>query len=197
MRNNLSKNLLLFVLLLTGSIMYSQRTVRGVVSDSEGGLPGVTVQVKGTSTGTQTDLDGNYSVTVSSDTSVLVFSYLGYKTQEITVGSRSTINVTLVEDSTQLDEIVVIGYGKTTVKDATGSVSSVTSENFNKGVVASPEQLIQGKTAGVQITQSTGEPGAGIAFRIRGSNSIRSNNNPLFVVDGVPLSGGGTPSPSF
>lgn len=195
MRNNLSKNLLLFVLLLTGSIMYSQRTVRGVVSDSEGGLPGVTVQVKGTSTGTQTDLDGNYSVTVTSDSSVLIFSYLGYKTQEITVGSRSTINVTLVEDSTQLDEIVVIGYGKTTVKDATGSVSSVTSENFNKGVVASPEQLIQGKTAGVQITQTTGEPGAGIAFRIRGSNSIRSNNNPLFVVDGVPLSGGGTPSP--
>lgn len=195
MRNNLSKNLLLFVLLLTGSIMYSQRTVKGVVSDDAGSLPGVTVQVKGTSTGTQTDLDGNYSVTVTSDSAVLVFSYLGYKTQEVTVGSRSTINVTLVEDSTQLDEIVVIGYGKTTVKDATGSVSSVTSENFNKGVVASPEQLIQGKTAGVQITQTTGEPGAGVAFRIRGSNSIRSNNNPLFVVDGVPLSGGGTPAP--
>lgn len=195
MRNNLSKNLLLFVLLLTGSIMYSQRTVKGVVSDEAGSLPGVTVQVKGTSTGTQTDLDGNYSVTVTSDSAVLVFSYLGYKTQEITVGSRSTVNVTLVEDSTQLDEIVVIGYGKTTVKDATGSVSSVTSENFNKGVVASPEQLIQGKTAGVQITQTTGEPGAGIAFRIRGSNSIRSNNNPLFVVDGVPLSGGDSPSP--
>ena len=98
MRNNLSKNLLLFVLLLTGSIMYSQRTVKGVVSDEAGSLPGVTVQVKGTSTGTQTDLDGNYSVTVTSDSAVLVFSYLGYKTQEITVGSRSTVNVTLVEE---------------------------------------------------------------------------------------------------
>ena len=195
MRNYLSKNLLLFVLILSSSIMYSQKTVTGVVSDSEGSLPGVTVQVKGTSTGTETDLDGKYSISVSSDSSVLVFSYLGYKTKEITVGSQSTINVTLVEDSTQLEEIVVIGYGKTTVKDATGSVSSITSENFNKGVVASPEQLIQGKTAGVQITQTTGEPGAGISFRIRGSNSIRSNNNPLFVVDGVPLSGGTTPSP--
>ena len=195
MRNNLSKKLLLLVFILAGSVMYGQRTVKGVVSDSSGSLPGVTVQEKGTSNGTQTDLDGNYTITVSSDSSTLVFSYLGYKTQEVAVDSSDTINVTLVEDSTQLDEIVVIGYGKTTVKDATGSVASVTSENFNKGVVASPEQLIQGKITGVQITQTTGEPGAGIAFRIRGSNSIRSNNNPLFVVDGIPLSGGGTPAP--
>ena len=143
MRNNLSKKLLLLVFILAGSVMYGQRIVKGVVSDSSGSLPGVTVQEKGTSNGTQTDLDGNYTITVSSDSSTLVFSYLGYKTQEVAVDSRDTINVTLEEDSTQLDEIVVIGYGKTTVKDATGSVASVTSENFNKGVVASPEQLIQ------------------------------------------------------
>ncbi|QMU64294.1 MAG: SusC/RagA family TonB-linked outer membrane protein [Flavobacteriaceae bacterium] len=195
MKSNLRKSFLLPILILIGSIAYGQTTVKGTVSDSSGPLPGVTVQVKGTSTGTQTDLDGNYTITVQSSDAVLVFSYLGYTTQEVPVGGQTIIDVTLAEDSTQLDEIVVIGYGKTTIKDATGSVSSVTSESFNKGIVASPEQLIQGKTAGVQITQATGEPGAGIAFRIRGSNSIRSNNNPLFVVDGIPLSGGGTPAP--
>ncbi|NQX99967.1 MAG: SusC/RagA family TonB-linked outer membrane protein, partial [Flavobacteriaceae bacterium] len=189
MRNNLSKKLLLLVFILAGIVMYGQRTVKGVVSDSSGSLPGVTVQEKGTSNGTQTDLDGNYTITVSSDSSTLVFSYLGYKTQKITVDSRSIINMMLVEDSTQLDEIVVIGYGQTTVRDATGSVTAVTSADFNRGVVASPEQLIQGKAAGVNIQQTSGEPGAGIQVNIRGTSSVRANNNPLFVVDGIPLSG--------
>ena len=196
MRNNLRKKLLaLPIFILVASVMYGQTTVKGVVSDSNGPLPGVSVIIKGTITGTETDFDGNYSIVVNSSDAVLVFSYLGYKTQEIPVAGKTTVNVTLVEDSTQLDEIVVIGYGKTTVKDATGAVTAITSESFNKGVSTSPEQLLQGKLAGVQITQTSGEPGAGINLRIRGTNSILSNNGPLFVVDGIPLSGTGAPNP--
>ena len=154
--------------------------------------PGLNILVKGTTSGTQTDFDGNYTITVSSSDAVLVFSFLGYATQEIPVGGQTTINVVMLEDAAQLDEVVIIGYGTTTVKDATGAVAAVSSEDFNRGVIASPEQLIQGKTAGVQISNTSGEPGAGINIRIRGSNSVRSNNNPLFVVDGIPLSGGNT-----
>ena len=171
--------------------MYAQ-TVSGTVSDNTGPLPGVNVIVKGTTNGGQTDLDGKYTLNDVPSEAVIVFSYLGFKTQEVAVNGKSTINVTLTEDASALDEIVIIGYGSTTVRDATGSVASVTSKDFNTGVISSPEQLIQGKTAGVQMTQSSGEPGAGIAFRIRGSNSIRSDNNPLFVVDGIPLPTQGT-----
>ncbi|MBW8242198.1 SusC/RagA family TonB-linked outer membrane protein [Muricauda oceani] len=163
------------------------QTVSGTVSDANGPLPGASVLVKGTTNGTQTDFDGNYTLNGVEDTATLVFSYIGYKTQEIAVNGQSNINVTLSEDAQALDEVVIIGYGQTTVKDATGAVSAVTSEDFNQGVISSPEQLIQGKTSGVQITQSSGEPGAGIALRIRGTASVRSNNSPLFVIDGVPV----------
>ena len=190
MKNCLLKKPLLIIMLLIGSITYGQ-SIKGVVSDADGSLPGVSITVKGTTTGVQTDFDGNYTINAKQG-DVLVYNYLGYKTEQRTVGSESVINVTMTQDSTELDEIVVIGYGSTTVKDATGSVTSVTSGDFNKGVISSPEQLIQGKTAGVQISNTSGAPGAGVNIRIRGSNSVRSNNNPLFVVDGVPLSGGAT-----
>ena len=188
---NVYKNLWLksLVLLFCG-ISYGQTTVTGVVSDEGGPLPGVNIQIDGTTRGTSTDFDGVYSIEVS-DGEILVFSYVGYKTQKITYSGQDTINVSLQTDAAELDELVIIGYGTTTVKDATGAVSTVTAEEFNGGVIASPEQLIQGKAAGVQITQSSGEPGAGIAIRIRGTSSVRSNNNPLFVVDGIPLSDGG------
>ncbi|GAA4816102.1 SusC/RagA family TonB-linked outer membrane protein [Litoribaculum gwangyangense] len=186
MKNKLLKKLLLPLALLLGSFIYAQ-TVSGVVSDPSGPLPGVNVIVKGTTTGTVTNFDGEYQINANNG-DTLVFSFLGYLTQEVVV-SRTTVNVTLAEDAAQLDEVVVIGYGTTTVKDATGAVSSVSSEDFNRGVIASPEQLIQGKTAGIQIAQTSGQPGAGINIRIRGTASIRSNNNPLFVVDGVPLAG--------
>ena len=144
--------------------------------------------MQGTTTGTQTDFDGNFTLNNVPNGSVLVYSYIGYASQQITYIGQGTIDVVLQEDAQALDEVVIIGYGQTTVKDATGSVSAVTSEDFNTGVIASPEQLIQGKTAGVQITQSSGEPGAGIALRIRGTGSVRANNSPLFVIDGVPVS---------
>jgi len=190
MRKSFLKKPLLIIMLLIGSITYGQ-SIKGVVSDADGSLPGVSVTIEGTTTGVQTDFDGNYTINAK-EGDVLVYNYLGYKTEQRTVGSVSVINVTMTQDSTELDEIVVIGYGSTTVKDATGSVTSVTSGDFNKGVISSPEQLIQGKTAGVQISNTSGAPGAGVNIRIRGSNSVRSNNNPLFVVDGVPLSGGAT-----
>ena len=175
MKNSLLKKPLLIVMLLIGSLTFGQ-SIKGVVTDADGSLPGVSITIKGTTTGVQTDFDGNYAINASQG-DVLVFSYLGYTTEERSVGSQNVINVTMIQDRSELDEIVIIGYGSTTIKDATGAVASVKAE-----------QLIQGKTAGVQIASASGEPGAGIAIRIRGSNSIRSNNNPLFVVDGIPLS---------
>ncbi|MEL6809772.1 MAG: SusC/RagA family TonB-linked outer membrane protein [Bacteroidota bacterium] len=195
MKNKLlTKLLLLPALLLVGSSAYAQLTVTGNVSDASGPVPGVNIVVQGTSNGAQSDFDGNYAIDNVANDATLVFSYLGYTTQEVAVNGQSTINVTLQEDVESLGEVVLIGYGSTTVKDATGSVASVTSEEFNQGVISSPEQLLQGKVAGVQITETSGEPGAGINFNIRGSNSIRSGNSPLFVIDGVPLAGGGAPA---
>jgi len=190
MKITLLKSLLMVGTFLCFGLAQAQE-VTGTVSDANGPLPGASVVVKGTTTGTQTDFDGNYSIEAGSD-ATLVFSYVGFKTQEIAVNGQSTINANLVEDAEALEEVIVIGYGTTTIKDATGAVAAVTAEDFNGGVIASPEQLIQGKTAGVNITQSSGEPGAGISINIRGSNSVRGNNNPLFVVDGVPLSGENT-----
>ena len=165
--------------------------ITGNISDANGPLPGASVVEKGTTNGTQTDFDGNFTISVG-ENATLVISYIGYSTTEVAVNGRSSIDVTLAEDAEALDEVVIIGYGTTTVKDATGSVTSVTAKDFNGGVISSPEQLIQGKTAGVNIQQSSGEPGAGMSVNIRGSNSVRANNNPLFVVDGVPLSGDNT-----
>lgn len=197
MKNKLlTKLLLLPVVLLLGSSALAQITVSGTVSDASGPVPGVNIVVKGTTNGAQTDFDGNYSLDDVANDATLVFSYIGYTSQEVAVNGQSTVNVTLQEDVEALAEVVVIGYGTTSVKDATGAVTAVSSEDFNQGVITSPEQLIQGKTAGVQISQSSGEPGAGIDIRIRGANSVRSNNNPLFVVDGIPLSGGNTSAES-
>ncbi len=186
MKITLLKSFLLIGAFLCFGFTQAQE-VTGNVSDANGPLPGASVVEKGTTNGTQTDFDGNFILTVS-ENATLVISYIGYSTTEEAVNGRSTVNVTLAEDAQALDEVVIIGYGTTTVKDATGSVASVTAKDFNGGIIASPEQLIQGKTAGVQISQASGEPGAGIALRIRGTGSVRGNNSPLFVIDGVPVS---------
>ncbi len=192
MKSMILKKLIFLLVFLSGSMMYSQITVSGVISDTGGPIPGVNVLVRGTSNGAVSDFDGNYSLDNVAEDAILVFSYVGFRAQEIPVNGRTTINVTMEEDAAELEAVVVIGYGTQSVKDATGAVAVVTSEDFNQGVIASPEELIQGKTAGVQITQASGEPGAGVALRIRGTTSVRSNNNPLFVVDGVPLAGDDT-----
>ncbi|MEM9075830.1 MAG: TonB-dependent receptor [Bacteroidota bacterium] len=172
--------------------MVKAQTVSGTVSDASGPLPGASVVVKGTTNGTQTDFDGNYTLNDVASDAVLVFSYIGFATQEITVNGQTTVDVVLQEDASELDEVVVVGYGTTTRRSTVGAVESVKAEEFNKGVIVNPQQLIQGKTAGVQIATTSGEPGAAVNVRVRGTASVRSQNNPLFVVDGVPLNGANT-----
>ncbi|MEM0932205.1 MAG: TonB-dependent receptor [Bacteroidota bacterium] len=172
------------------------QTVTGTVSDATGPLPGASVVVKGTTNGTQTDFDGNYTLNDVASDAVLVFSYIGFATQEISVNGQTTVNVTLQEDASELDEVVVVGYGTQSKRTAVGAVESVKAEEFNKGVIVNPQQLIQGKTAGVQISATNGEPGAAVNVRIRGTASVRSNNNPLYVIDGIPLSGANTTAAS-
>ncbi|HKK12044.1 MAG TPA: carboxypeptidase-like regulatory domain-containing protein, partial [Flavobacteriaceae bacterium] len=134
MKNKLLKKVMLPCLFLIGSVVYAQ-TVSGVVSDASGPIPGVNVLVKGTTTGTQTDFDGNYSLDVSTPDAVLVFSFLGYATQEIPVNGQTTINVTMSEDIAQLNEVVVVGYGSTTKKEITSSVTKVDEAEFNQGTI--------------------------------------------------------------
>ncbi|WP_396635670.1 SusC/RagA family TonB-linked outer membrane protein [Maribacter sp. R77961] len=162
---------------------WSQQTVTGTVSDEDGPLPGASVVVKGTTTGVSTDFDGNFSIEANTD-DTLMFSYIGYAGQEIVVGNQSTINVILAADN-KLDEVVVIGYGTTTKKDLTGSVSSVSSEDITQVPASRVDQVLQGRAAGVQVTSASGAPGAGTAIRVRGGNSITGSNEPLFVIDGI------------
>ena len=170
------------------------RIITGRVTSDEDpeGLPGVNVLLKGSSTGSVTDIEGNFSLEVPDENAVLVFSSVGYLQEEITVGNQSVINLKLAVDITRLGEIVVIGYGTQQKKDITGAVASVKSEDFNKGIVNSPGQLLQGKVAGVNVTSSSGAPGSGQRIIIRGQGSIREGTGPLFVVDGFPLGLAGT-----
>ena len=164
----------------------AQITVSGVVTEATTGtpLPGVNVIVKNTTNGVATDFDGNYQITANQG-DTLVFSYVGFTDQEVVVSS-STINVALTESDSQLDEVVVIGYGTTTVKDATGAVTAITSEDFAKGNIATPENLLNGRAAGVTVNTS-GAPGSGSAIRIRGGASLTASNDPLIVIDGLPI----------
>lgn len=190
-----TKNLffMVFVSLFSLSAAIAQ-TVSGVITDSKTGDPiiGANILVKGTTTGTISDLDGSYSLNAS-EGQTLVFSYIGYSNKEVVVGTSSTIDVGLDEGEV-LDEVVVVGYGTVKKKDATGAVASIGARDFQKGIVVSSEQLMQGRVAGVQIAQNSGEPGGGIAVRIRGTSSVYGANQPLIVIDGVPISGEETSS---
>jgi TonB-linked SusC/RagA family outer membrane protein len=180
----------LFALVCFCSRVYAQDVnVNGTVTDGTGStLPGVSISVKGTTKGTTTDMEGKYALSVPTS-SVLVFSFIGFSTKEVVVGSESQIDVVLTDDAKALEEVVVIGYGTVKKKDLTGSVASLQSKDFNKGVITSPDQLIQGRTPGVMVINNTGQPGGAATVRIRGNSSIRAGNNPLFVLDGIPLSG--------
>jgi iron complex outermembrane receptor protein len=186
MRKKLLKKLMLLSLLFCSSVVLAQ-SVSGTVSDATGPLPGASVLIKGTTKGVQTNFDGQYTLEDISNGDIIAFSYVGYKTQEIPYTGQATIDVTLVQDADALKEVVIIGYGSTTVRDATGAVATVKAEDFNRGVFTSPNELIQGNVTGVQVTQSSGEPGASSSIRIRGIGSPRAGNDPLIVVDGVAL----------
>ncbi|MCE7041295.1 TonB-dependent receptor [Dyadobacter sp. CY312] len=180
---------LLLFLFVCGQLYAQDVTLSGVVTDGKGGsLPGVSIAVKGSTKGTTTDMDGKYTLSAPSG-SVLQFSFIGFTSKEVTVGSETKIDVVLTDDAKALEEVVVIGYGTVKKKDLTGSVSSLQSKDFNKGVITSPDQLIQGRTPGVMVINNTGQPGGAATVRIRGNSSIRAGNNPLFVLDGIPLSG--------
>lgn len=185
--------LLVVLFLLLGNFAMAQRTVVGKVTDAENGeaLIGASVSVVGTTRGAVTDIDGKYSVEVPEGSTQLRFAYTGYKEEVVVLTASNVVEIALAPGSI-LDEIVVIGYGAVKKDDATGAVSTLSAKNFNQGVIVAPEQLMQGRVAGVQVTTASGEPGAGINVRIRGTTSVRSGNNPLFVLDGIPLSGGDT-----
>ena len=182
------KSLLLILLSCSSFLALAQQTVSGTVKDAQDGtsLPGVTIIIKGTQNGAVTDLDGRYSLTASPD-DVLVFNYIGYQVIEEVVGARSVIDINLPSDIQELSEIVVIGYGQVEKGDVTGVVNKVDEKEFNRGMIVSPERLIAGKVAGVQITPSNGEPGGNTDIRIRGGSSLGGGSDPLYVVDGVVL----------
>ncbi len=171
---------------------YAQKiTVKGTVSAADGPVIGATVKVKGAQGGTITDYDGNYTIDAQSN-STLVFSYVGYQSQEVKVGGKRTINVTLVEDEALLNEVVVVGYGTMRKSDLTGAVTQVDSKAFEKSVTTSIDQVLQGRAAGVQIQANTGTPGGSSTIRIRGTNSLNASSQPIFVIDGVIIDSDGS-----
>ena len=189
MRNKLRILLFMLAIVTVQFAIAQTKTISGNVTDSDNGEPviGVTIVVDGTTIGTVSDVMGNYSLSVSGENATLRFSFIGYRAQKIAVQGKTQIDVALEKDLMDLDEVVVVGYGVAKKSDLTGAVSSVKEDDFNKTSAATPEQLIQGRVAGVQITQNNGEPGSGAQIRIRGASTIRSGQQPLYVIDGVPM----------
>ena len=180
---------ILFLLFLSLGA-FAQQSVSGLITDSSGTpLPGVNVIIQGTNIGVSSDFDGNYQINVDNG-QILVFSYIGYDSVELTVNGANQ-DVKMTESDSELDEVVVIGYGTVRKKDLTGAVDLVTEKNFAKGSVVSPQQLIRGKVAGVSIVSNSGAPGDDSNVLIRGIGSLNLNSNPLYVVDGIPLDSGG------
>lgn len=192
-QNLAKRSLLLVALLVIGSLqlMAQTRTIKGEVTDAQNGeaLIGATIMVEGEKGGTVTDFDGNFSLQVSSSAKKIKVSYIGYIDKVLSISDN--MKVKLESDSKALADVVVIGYGTARKSDLTGSVATVKSKDFNKGLVSSPEQLINGKVSGVQIMSNSGSASAGSTIRVRGGASLNASNDPLIVLDGVPLEQGG------
>jgi iron complex outermembrane receptor protein len=190
---NLFASILCFVLILSVNAASAQtRTVTGKVTDSKDGSPvaGASVQSVGTRGGTSTKNDGTFSLSVASTVKSLIISNVGFENQTISIDGKSDVQVSLVATAgTSMNEVVVTGYGTSRKRDLTGSVGSVKAKDFNQGSVTNPDQLLVGKVAGLQIINTSGQPGAATIVKIRGNNSIRSGNTPLYVIDGIPLDG--------
>ena len=177
------KLILSTVLIFFATSLVAQQNIVGTVTDTNGNpLPAVSVVVQGTADGVSTDFDGNYSISATNG-QVLVFSSLGFETQEATV-SGTTLDITLLESTSKLDEVVVIGYGSVSKKEATGSVAVLSDSDFNSGKIVSSDELLTGKVAGLVITNNGGNPDSAPNIRIRGGASLNANNNPLIVIDG-------------
>jgi TonB-linked SusC/RagA family outer membrane protein len=188
MKKTLFKKLVTLILILSGFSFFGQ-TIKGKVESAGMPLPGVNVAVKGTAIGTTTSFDGTFTLDKVPPKSKIVFSFIGFESKEIISEGKSILNVTLKEDIKTLNEVVVIGYGTAKRKDLTGAVSSVGAKSLKDQPFSSIDQALQGKVAGVTVTQNSGTPGGGVSLRIRGVTSL-SGNEPLYVVDGVPLDGG-------
>lgn len=187
---------LLFIL-LTQALSAQTKVISGKVTDSTGsGVPGASVTVRGARTGVQTNAEGVFQISVPSNATSITVSSVGYDSQELSIAGLTSVDVSLVSANAALNEVVVVGYGTVRKRDLTGSVSSVQAKDFNRGQINSPQQLLQGKVPGLQITNSSGQPGGITIVKIRGNNSIRAGNTPLYVVDGVPLDGR-SPRPGF
>ncbi len=171
-----------------------EKIVKGRVTDatSGSGLSGASVTVKGSSVSVLTDASGNYSITVADDKATLVASFVGYTSQEALVGAKTTVNFSLQVSGTDLAQVVVMGYGTQSKRDVTGAVKSVKAESFNRGIINAPQQLLQGKVAGVNVVSASGEPGGSQGITIRGPGGVRTGSTPLFVVDGLPLDNSST-----
>ncbi|MFV5684806.1 SusC/RagA family TonB-linked outer membrane protein [Flavobacterium sp. GB2R13] len=185
---------LLFLLLLLPLSILAQNTLNGVVLDKVSGqpIPGVNVNVQGVTNGVSTDFDGKYQLSNVKKGDKVVFSFIGYKNTVVNFDSQKALSVSLEEDSNQLKEVVIqVGYGTVKKKDATGAVTVLTSKDFNKGPVTSADQMIQGKVAGLQIINGGGSPGVDPVIRIRSGSSLSANNDPLYVIDGIPVANGG------
>ena len=186
----------IFVFLLLSGFTYAQITVTGTVSDASGPLPGVSVLVKNTTQGVATDFDGNYSISVNSG-QTLVFSYVGMITQEVLITNQTTVNITLDSDTTALSEVIVVGYGTQIKEKITGSVAVIDSEDLEMMPAASFQTALQGAASGLQVVSNDGSPGAGISVRVRGIGSINASNEPLYVIDGMPVTSGSVSQTDF
>ncbi len=185
-----SAMLLLAVFGFTVLVLAQNQTVTGTVTDKKGEpLPGVTVNVKGTKSSTSTNAQGVYTLNNVPKEAVLVFTGIGVASTQVNVSGNSVVNTDLESSASNLNEVVVTGYGTARKRDLTGAVASVKSKDFNQGFVTSPDQLLQNKVSGLEITNNSGQPGVATTIKIRGNNSIRAVNNPLYVIDGVPLDG--------
>jgi iron complex outermembrane receptor protein len=183
-------SLLLLCVVLTQLAFSQTKTISGKVTDDKGNpIQGATVTVRGLNKGTSTDATGSFSLNVPASAKTLVISSIGYTEQQIAIGTQDNFNVSLVTSSSGLNEVVVVGYGTARKKDLTGSVSSVSAKDFNQGPLAAPDELLQNKVPGLEVANSGGQPGGATTVRIRGTNSLLTTGNVLYVVDGVPLDG--------
>ncbi|WP_073002158.1 SusC/RagA family TonB-linked outer membrane protein [Mariniphaga anaerophila] len=191
-RKNSKMFLFLVAFLFTNLVQAQQKTITGSVVDADSGdpLPGVTIAVKGTTRGTITNFDGLYSIDVEKG-ETLAFSFIGYTPQEFIIDNETSLNIKMAQSVVGLEEVVVIGYGQVKKEDATGSVEAISADDFNAGAITSPQELVSGKIAGVQITSGGGSPGEGSTIRIRGGSSLSASNDPLIVIDGVPVDNDG------
>ena len=179
----------IFYVFIIPGLLAQENFISGkITSSADGiGLPGVNILEKGTNNGTTSDAKGDYKLKLINAQSILVFSYIGYKTEESTVSGNSVLDISLNEEITSLEAVQVVGYGKIKKSDLTGAVSSVKGKDMKNMPVIGMDQALQGRAAGVMVTNNTGAPGSGVSIRIRGIGSIARSNEPLYIIDGIPI----------